>query len=473
MAEGRGQGIASYPAQRANVVLMPVRAADGQEHPAILDMPLVAHEYGHVFGLAHNPKSDTTAERKTHCGTLAAYTANSDGIEGLRIAAGGDRGWSKSSTTGNAEDPHTLKDLMYPCMHDQRDWWWISDRDYRRLVDELPGLLNGQRVQRYLRHNGRRAPDVSGSVLFAQPDAAPAGGRRRMLVSGVIDGDRVQFLPTVDLSQSGPLPAAEGDLTVVVEAADGALLATRGAGVVWNESGDAFAYFSTVVEVDGEPARMALVRGREELGHVAARRPPHEPRITSHADGAPLVHGDRVRWEPVDVEGARYSVRYRPDPETPPRVLAALVDATEVAIDLTVLPAGTAPVLEVVAHSGMHEAATRLRVQVEPENRPMLVFPVDGVAPADGEGIGAWFNDPIEADSIGPDAIRLFDAEGRPVPVDVHATPSGDGLHAVPREPLEAGALYTAHLGAGLRYEDGRTMETPVRWTFQVGADSN
>lgn len=468
MAEGRGQGIASYPAQRANVVLMPVRAADGQEHPAILDMPLVAHEYGHVFGLAHNPKSDTTAERKTHCGTLAAYTASSGGIEGFRIAAGGGRGWSKSSSTGNAEDPHTLKDLMYPCVHDRRDWWWISDRDYKRLVDELPGLLSSQRIQRYLRHNGRRAPDVSGSVLFDPPGAAQAGGQRRMLVSGVIDGDRVGFLPTVDLPQAGPLPAPGGDLAVVVEAADGSVLATRSAGEVWNEGGEAFAYFSTVLEVDGDPARIALLRGREELGHVAARLPPAPPRITSHADGALLVHGESLRWDPVDAEGARYSVRYRPDPEASPRVLAALVGATEVPIDLTVLPAGTAPVLEVVAHSGMHETATRLRVQVEPENRPMLVFPVDGVAPADGEGIGAWFNDPIEADSIGPDAIRLFDAEGRSVPVDVHATPSGDGLQAIPREPLEAGALYTAQLGAGLRYEDGRTMETPVRWSFRM-----
>src|SRR5690606_24067621 len=113
----------------------------------------------------------------------------------------------------------------------------------------------------------------------------------------------------------------------------------------------AFAYFSTVLEVDGDPARMALVRGREELGHVAARRPPAPPRITSHADGAPLVHGDRVRWEPVDVEGARYSVRYRPDPEASPRVLAALVDAIEAAIDLTVLPAGTDPILDEEAHS--------------------------------------------------------------------------------------------------------------------------
>lgn len=470
MAEGRGQGIASYPAQRANVVLMPVKAADGQEQPAILDMPLVAHEYGHVFGLAHNPKSDTTDDRETHCGSLAAYTANSDGIEGFRIAAGGDRGWSKSSTTGNAEDPNTLKDLMYPCVHDRRNWWWISDRDYKRLVDELPGLLNAQRVQRYLRLNDQRAPDVSSSVLFDPPADAPVGARRRVLVSGTIEGDLVRFMPTVDLPGAGPLPEPGGDLAVLVESADGSMLAKRGAGVAWGEDGNAFAYFSTVVELDGAPARIALVRGREELGHVTAGRPPDAPRITSHVDGAPLAHGDRLRWDPIDAEDARYSVRYRPEPEASPRVLAALVGATEVPIDLTVLPAGTAPVLEVVAHSGMREATTWLRVQVEPENRPMLVFPVDGVGSARGEGIGAWFNAPLEADSVGADAIRLFDAQGRTVPVDVHLMPSGDGVQAHPREPLQVGDSYTAHLGAGLRYEDGRVLGTPVRWTFRVAA---
>lgn len=469
MAEGRGQGIASYPAQRANVVLMPVRAADGQEHPAILDMPLVAHEYGHVFGLAHNPKSDTRAERKTHCGTLAAYTASSGGIEGFRIAAGGGRGWSKSSSTGNAEDPHTLKDLMYPCVHDRRDWWWISDRDYKRLVDKLPGLLNGQRVQRYLRHHGRRPPDVSSSVLFDRSGAAPAGGRRRMLVSGTIEGDRVRFMPTVDLPEAGPLPEPGGDLTVVVEAANGALLATRDAVVVRDEDGDAFAYFSAVVDVEGEPARIALKRGRQELGDVAARVPPAPPTITSHADGARLAHGDWLRWEPVDVEGARYSVRYRPDPEASPRVLAALVDATAVPIDLAVLPAGASPTLEVVAHSGMHEARTLLRVQVVQDTRPMLVFPVDDAAPVHDEGIGAWFNSTLEADSVGADAIRLFDAQGRAIPVDARLLPSGDGVHGVPREPLAVGERYTVHLGAGLRHEDGRVMENPVRWSFHAG----
>lgn len=473
MAEGRGQGIASYPAQRANVVLMPVRAADGQEHPAILDMPLVAHEYGHVFGLAHNPKSDTTAERKTHCGTLAAYTASSGGIEGFRIAAGGGRGWSKSSSTGNAEDPHTLKDLMYPCVHDRRDWWWISDRDYKRLVDELPGLLNGQRVQRYLRHHGRRPPDVSSSVLFDRSGAAPAGGRRRMLVSGTIEGDRVRFMPTVDLPEAGPLPEPGGDLTVAVEAADGALLATGEAGVVRDEGGDAFAYFSAVVDVEGEPVRIALRRGHQELGHVAAGAPPEPPRVTSHAEGARLASGDWLGWEPAAGEGTLYSVRYRSDPDASPRVLAALADITRIPIDLAVLPAGEAPTFEVVAHSGMHEAVTRLRVQVDQDTRPMLVFPVDGVPLEEGGGIGAWFNAPLEADSVGADAIRLFDAQGSPVPVDVHPMPSGDGVQAFPLEPLQAAGRYTVHLGAGLRFEDGRLMQTPVRWTFRIGADGD
>ncbi len=469
MLEGRGQGIAKYPAQRANVVLMPVRASDGEEHPAILGMPLVTHEYGHVFGLDHNPFVNDDVDRQTHCGSLAAYAASSAGIEGFRIAAGGEHGWSKSSTTGNAQDPDTLKDLMYPCVYDHRDWWWISDRDYKRLVKDLPGLLNAQRVQRYLRHHGRRPPDVSSSVLLDRPVAASARGRRRMLVSGTIEGDRVRFMPTVDLPEAGPLPEPGGDLTVVVEAANGALLATRDAVVVQDEDGDAFAYFSAVVEVEGEPARIALKRGRQELGDVAARVPPGAPRITSHADGARLAHGDWLRWEPVDVEGARYSVRYRPDPEASPRVLAALVDATAVPIDLAVLPAGASPTLEVVAHSGMHEARTLLRVQVVQDTRPMLVFPVDDAAPVHDEGIGAWFNSTLEADSVGADAIRLFDAQGRAIPVDARLLPSGDGVHGVPREPLLAGERYTVHLGAGLRYEDGRVMENPVRWSFHAG----
>src|SRR5699024_10091016 len=104
----------------------------------------------------------------------AAYAAKSEGIEGFRIAAGGDRGWSKSSTTGNAESEETLKDLMFPCVYDRRAWWWISDRDYRHLVDALPDLLQRQRIGRNLRLDGSNSANVSSSVLMQRVTPVPA-----------------------------------------------------------------------------------------------------------------------------------------------------------------------------------------------------------------------------------------------------------------------------------------------------------
>ena len=468
--EGRGQGIATYPRQQANVVVMPL-IPDNTGRPAILRYPVVAHEYGHVFGLKHNPRADTKAERAPHCDSLAAYAAKSEGIEGFRIAAGGDRGWSKSSTTGNAESEETLKDLMFPCVYDRRAWWWISDRDYRHLVDALPDLLQRQRIGRNLRLDGSNSANVSSSVLMQRVTPVPADDRRWMLVAGFIDGGQVVLLPTVGLPRQDARPEPDGALSVVVEGADGTPLATRRANVVLDEESGEPVYFSAAVELNGEPARVALWRSGEEVAAMEAGPRPPSPRILSHAAGDRLDDGDVLRWEPAGPADTLYSVRYRSAPDASPRVLAVLTDLTQVPIRLASLPAGPEPVIEVVAHSGLHDATTRLPVQVDPAPRPLLVFPVGDEPLQDGTGIGAWFNAPLEQESIGRDAIRLFDAKGREVPVQVHPMPSGQGVQAVPRERLQPDGTYTVHLGAGLRHEDGRVMQTPVRWSFRVDGD--
>ncbi|MEG3193961.1 hypothetical protein SNE32_17200, partial [Lysobacter sp. D1-1-M9] len=133
-------------------------------------------------------------------------------------------------------------------------------------------------------------------------------------------------------------PEPDGDISLVVEAADGTRLATRRAVVVAGDASDAPTYFSAVMEVQGEPARISLLRGRQELGYVASEARPEPPRIVSHAEDARLVDDEALRWDPAGPEGTLYSVRYRSDPDAPPRVLAALTDATQVRIDLAVLP---------------------------------------------------------------------------------------------------------------------------------------
>lgn len=471
LGDGRGQGILDYPSQRANVVLMPVADTDWSAGPAMLVAPLVAHEYGHVFGLRHRPDV-TGSGRAVVCGSKASYLQPSAGIEGFRILAGGMGGHSKSSTTGNGEEAESLKDLMFPCQYDPRAMWWITDADYRRLVVTLPMMLQGQRADRFAGLQPQGASDISHAVQMHRPVPAKPEGLRWMLVSGFTDGEGTLFFPAVDVPspQTGPEP--DSPYSLVVESTDGRPLASRRVVRLGDEGPG---YFSATLEVREPPGRVLLLKDGQRIGELAAGTPPVAPRIVSHEEGDFLGTGATLRWRPVDDAPSLYSVRYHAGPAGPTRVLAALTEKTELAIDPASLPHGEAPQIEVLVHSGLHEAGTRLRVQLPDALRPMLVHPVGEMAANDEAGIGAWFATDLAPDSLHEGVLRLIAADGSQVPARSFVDPNGSGVRLVPDSPLEPDAQYAVHLSPGLAASDGRVVRSAARWEFTtsaVGADA-
>ncbi|HEX5693830.1 MAG TPA: Ig-like domain-containing protein, partial [Arenimonas sp.] len=467
IVDGRGQGIDDYPGQQSNVVLMPVRGTDWSPAPAIVAAPLVAHEYGHVFGLKHVPDVDA-AGRKALCKSLPSYLQPTEGIEGFRILAGGHAGHSKSSTTGNGEEAPSLKQLMFPCLYDSRAMWWISDEYYKGLVKKLPGLIRGQRASRRIMLMTRADPRVQDAVQMDRNPPATPPGARWMMVSGFTDGARTDFFPAVGVPapRAGPGPGTGYQL--LLESEDGTVLAS---GPVRLRGENDKGYFSAALEVAGQPARVRLLKDGSPVGELPAGKAPQPPRILSHQDGALLETRDVLRWRAAPEGGAvRYSVRYHAGPQGPTRVLAALTNKTELALDPVSLPRGDAPTLEVLAHSGLHETSTRLRVRLPETLRPLLVHPVGEMGPADEAGIGAWFNADFAPDALADGMLRLLDAEGAPVPARAFVVPNGNGVRLLPEAPLDPGARYTVHLAPGLESADGRRVSSAVRWRFTAPA---
>lgn len=469
LGDGRGQGIVKYRNQQSNVVLMPVAETDWSPVPAIVNAPLVAHEYGHIFGLKHVPDVDA-AGRDALCSSLASYLQPSEGIEGFRILAGGREGHSKSSTTGNGEKAPSLKQLMFPCQFDARAMWWISDEYYKQLVKDLPGLIRGQRLTRRVMVMTAPGLRVGDRVKMDRSRRTKPADARWVMVSGFTDGTRTDFLPAVEVPRPGVHPDPGSDHRLVVESADGTVLASQP--VDLHREGDQ-AYFSATLELAGDPARVRLTKDGKPVGELLAGAAPAPPRIVSHEDGAVLGTGDVLRWRPVPDAGAvRYSVRYYAGSPGPVRVLAALTDKTELALDPAGLPHGEAPVIEVIAHTGLHEARTRLRVQLPDTLRPMLVHPVGEMPDDDEADIGAWFPAQLVPDSLQEDGARLLDASGAEVPVRAFVDPNGSGVRIVPQAPLAPEAEYTVHLAPGLEAVDGRVVASAVRWSFRTAAES-
>lgn len=470
ITDGRGQGIVTYPDQYSNVVVMPVRETDWSPVPAVVKAPLVAHEYGHIFGLSHVPDVDFEGREVLCKSSLAGYLAPSEGIEGFRILAGGQEGHSKSSTTGNGEDAPSLKQLMFPCQYDGRAMWWISDEYYKRLVKELPGLMRGQRNNREWRRVARTDPRVEHGVKMDRNAPVKPPGVRWMLLSGFTDGAGADFLPAVEVPAPANGPGPDSRYRVVVEADDGRELASRR---IRPPAGPGKHYFSAVVEVVGEPARARLLKDGQPIGELADTQAPPAPRVLSHEDGAVLEKDGRLRWRAVPGEGAMlYSVRYHAGPNGPTRVLAALTNRSELPIDPDALPRGDAPVIEVIAHAGLHEARTRLRVQLPDTLRPMLVHPVGEMPASDEAGIGAWFPAELAPDSLVGGGARLLDGGGAEVPARAFVDPNGSGVRILPQAPLAPETEYTVHLAPGLEALDGRVVSSAVRWSFRTAAES-
>ncbi len=114
-----------------NMIVMSAAALSGRADPAILTVPLIAHEVGHAFALPHTPYADSADHRDEICKSF--NTTKAANIDGMRIALDGKTGWQKSSEDGNAESS-ALRNLMFPCIVTPRSEFWIDHNQYDWLV---------------------------------------------------------------------------------------------------------------------------------------------------------------------------------------------------------------------------------------------------------------------------------------------------------------------------------------------------
>lgn len=441
--------------------------------PGFVTAPLIEHEFGHVFALPHVPYVEDKAHRAEVCD--AYRNTKAPGIDGMRIALDGTTGWQKSSEYGNAQSRTPMRNLMFPCAYDHRDEYWIDADQYDWLVKRMPAILRNAGAhtgslsalaRRHYALMDHPADGVATSVAF---DEETSNGQRWIMVSGLSDGTKAQFLPAVEAPGPRDPLSGEGPFELRVEGADGQLLARAPVGplakdeVVWP--------FAATVAIAGEPARILLLNGDEVLAESRASQELVSPVVTSHASGSAFRAGDTLEWEAGEntTGSLTYSVRFSPDGRTWSDQALFLTEPRFTPDAQTLVP-GASAAFQIVVHDGVDERMTVLPVQIEVPLTPLVTWTSDFGQSRQDSPAGAAFNVAIDPASL--DAVTL-QAGGAAVPAHVSLSPSGTVLTIAPRDHVSDRA-YTATIGTGLRALDGRQLEQEIRvaFSFDPGAEA-
>ncbi|MDF2094354.1 Ig-like domain-containing protein [Aquibaculum arenosum] len=451
-----------------NMIVMSTSPLRGHTAPAIVDVPLVAHEFGHVFALPHTPYADDGAHRAEICEAYGRSAA--EDIDGMRIALDGATGWQKSSEFGNAQSRSPIRNLMFPCATLPRDLYWIDPDQYAWLVDRMPALLRNARRQ-------RAGLSVEPAVRQAQSDERWGGllrrasfqgqdgsapGHRWLMLSGLVQGGEAALLPAIPVP--GPREALSGEggaYELRVEDTSGRVLARAPVGPTGPE-GDAWP-FSVTVPLSGKPSRIVLLHDGAVLAETRANPALTAPEVRSHRPGGVYRAGEALLWESEPAEGLTYSVRFTGNGKDW-STLAVLLGQPRFTPDPATLAPGPGSAFEIVAQDGVSERKTRLPVQVEVPLQPLASWPEAGAVLEAGAAAGLAFNVPIDAETL--DAIELR-ADGVLVPARVSLDPSGMLVSIAPQAP-EAGVTYTALADSGLRARDGRPLDAGIEIRFTV-----
>lgn len=449
-----------------NMIVMSASPLRGHTTPAIVDVPLVAHEFGHVFALPHTPFADDSAHRAEICETYGRTAA--EDIDGMRIALNGATGWQKSSEYGNAQSRSPIRNLMFPCVTLPRDLYWIDPDQYAWLVDRMPALLRNARRQRAglpvepaVRHaqSGDPLNDLLWRAAFQEQDrAAPV--QQWIMLSGLVLGADAALLPAVPVAGPRDALSGEGTYELRVEDASGQVLAVAPVGPTGPEN-EAWP-FSVTVPVSGKPAWIALLHEGEVLAENRADPALAAPEVRSHAPGSVYRAGEPLVWESGAAEGLTYSLRFSGNGKDW-STLAVLLGEPQFTPDPATLTPGPEAAFEIIAHDGVDERATRLPVRIEVPLQPLASWPEDGVVLAPGAAAGIAFNVPIDGKTLGAIELR---ADGVSVPALVSLDPSGMLVSIAPQEP-EAGVTYTALADRSLRAKDGRQLDAGIENTFR------
>ncbi|WFE77143.1 Ig-like domain-containing protein [Roseinatronobacter sp. S2] len=442
-----------------NTIMMSTWIPTNQMFPGILLSPLVAHEFGHVFGLPHTPYAENNAHRQKICRT--GYQTVAPGIDGMRIALHGLTGWQKSSEHGNAQTRAPLLNLMFPCIYEPHSDYWIDPNQYNWLVENMPAML------RYTRNQRAEAP-VFSRVQFAQLSDPAAGNIVRsdanpelpdvrwIMLSGLVDRAEATLMPAIGVQGSREPLSGNGPYELRVEGAAGQLLARASVGPRPFETGPW--PFAVTVPISGDPTRIVLLRDTEVLAERRADPALAVPEVFSHAPGSTYRAGETLEWGSASAEGRTYTLRFTTDGEAW-TTLAVLLGEPRFTPDPATLGPGLNPSFEIIVHDGVTERATRLPVEVNVPLEPLAVWPEDRES---GGSAGIAFNVPIDAETL---AAITLEANGASVPAHVTLDPSGMIVTVAPQEP-EADAVFTAMADTSLAAVDGRSIRNAIRVSF-------
>ncbi|WP_157966415.1 Ig-like domain-containing protein [Oceanibium sediminis] len=439
------------------IIMSAFSPAFAKNRPGVLYSPLVAHEFGHVYGLPHTPYANDAQHRHEIC--QKQFQTVAPGIDGMRIALDGADGWQKSSDLGNAQTSAPMLNLMFPCLYEPHRDYWIDGNQYNWLIERMPAML------RYSRGRRAEAP-VYSRVQLAQlsdafdddtvrNDGTPAlPDARWIMLSGVVEGANAMLLPAIGVrGQRDPL-AGDGPYELHVEGADGHLLASASIGPRPAETGPW--PFAVTVPVSGEPARIVLRREAQVIAERRADPALGAPEVTSHAPGANYRAGEALTWDQGQAGGLTYSLRYTVDGQHW-STLAVLLNEPQFTPDPATLMAGPATAFEIIARDGVTERVTRLPVTLDVPLEPLGVW-----ADEQTGGARVAFNIPVEESTLGG---IMLETGGRGAPVNVTLDPSGMTLNIAPQGGGEGGD-YTLTVPTTLRAEDGRSLGQQVSFTF-------
>ncbi|MBI6630765.1 Ig-like domain-containing protein [Pontibaca salina] len=447
-----------------NTIIMSTATPDDRMFPGILLYPLVAHEFGHVFGLPHTPFAESAQHRHEIC--QSGYKTVAPGIDGMRIALDGENGWQKSSEHGNAQTRKPLLNLMFPCIHEPHVDYWIDPNQYNWLIERMPEML------RYTRGRRAEAPLVS-RVRLAQVseplegpairnDADPAlPAARWIMLSGMIDGDEATLMPAIGVPRSRPPLSGDGPYELQVEDAAGRIIARTSLGP--GSSAERPWPFAVTVPVSGEPARIVLLRESEVLterrGHPALA----PPAVRSHLPDKTYRAGETLKWGDASSGELTYSVRFTANGRDW-TTLAVLLSEPYFTPDPATLRPGENPAFEFIAHDGVTERVTQLPVQIDVPLVPLAVWAEAETAAS----ANIAFNVPLDDSTLG--AIAL-EADGEAVPAEIALDPSGMVLLIAP-QALADDVTYTVTVAETLRAEDGRSLADALSFAFSPQSSS-
>ena len=441
-----------------NMILMTAAALFGRTEPAVLTVPLIAHEVGHVFALPHIPYADSGEHRAEICKTL--NTTKAANIDGMRISLNGGTGWQKSSKDGNAETS-ALRNLMFPCIVTPRSEFWIDQNQYDWLIEKMPQMIDTLRSERAqhldpsrTRH-ARASHSLDGLLWRASLSESPEAPRERwLMVSGLIDGEGSVLLPTINVP--GPRSAlyGAGPHEILVEDATGHVLARATVGGGFDSS--EMQPFSVTVPVAGDPARVVLRLGDETLAESRANRALAAPKVSSHKSGSIFRAGDTLAWGAAPDEGVTYTVNFTANGQDW-RKLAVLLSQPTFTPDPQALIPGPGAAFEIIAHDGLTERAMRLPVEIDAPLLPLFTWP------GTGEGASLDFNVAIDARHIG---CRYAAGRWRTGGRRYHAHLRREGFDDLPTLARRSSELH------GCRGYGRFVLKTAGRWRTLSGSAS-